>query len=191
METHPGEGVATEEKCSHRRKPSHMPVCGKFQNLRGQQNREGKTHTHRQNICLTITASREVAQMLASATSKWGLGRGVWATSSVLGIRTGPECSEDNLRELMWDSNPIHGIARETKIKNKRPFHEKLYSLTMTLACSQNKGLSEYQRTESQLPYRTLPPWRQRGRHITVKGLLQSWPQTLHLPPNCYQALSC
>ena len=83
----------TGEKSSHRRKPSHMHVCGEFQKLRGQQKREGKTHTHRQNTCLTITTSREVAQMLASATSKWGLGRKVWAISSVLSIRTGPERS--------------------------------------------------------------------------------------------------
>ena len=35
------------------------------------------------------------------ATSKWGLGREAWAASSVLRVRTGPECPEDNLRELM------------------------------------------------------------------------------------------
>ena len=40
---------------------------------------------------LTATASREVAQTLRFATSKWGL---------LLRVRTGPECPEDNLREL-------------------------------------------------------------------------------------------
>ena len=47
---------------------------------------------------LTTTHSREVAQILASTTSKQGLNRGVWST--LLRVRTGPECPEDNLREL-------------------------------------------------------------------------------------------
>ena len=72
---------------------------------------------------LTTIASgdREVAQMLMSATSEWGLGRKARIVSSVFRVRTGPECPEDNLRELMRDSNPNHGIARETK-KKKRPY---------------------------------------------------------------------
>ena len=49
-------------------------------------------------MCLTTTPSREVAQMLASATSKWGLNREVLA--ALLRVRTRPECPEDNLREL-------------------------------------------------------------------------------------------
>ena len=48
--------------------------------------------------CLTTTPSGEVAQTLASATSKWGLNREAWA--AVLRVRTRPECPEDNLREL-------------------------------------------------------------------------------------------
>ena len=47
---------------------------------------------------LTATPSGEVAQMLASATSKQGLNREAWA--ALLSIRTWPECPEDNLREL-------------------------------------------------------------------------------------------
>ena len=43
--------------------------------------------------------SREVAQTLASATSKQGLDREGWA--ALLRVRTGPECPEGNLRELM------------------------------------------------------------------------------------------
>ena len=56
-----------------------------------------------QNMCLTATTSRggEVAQTLPSATSEWELGREIWAASTVLRLRTGPECPEDNLRELM------------------------------------------------------------------------------------------
>ena len=30
----------------------------------------------------------------------WGLGREAWAAYSVLRVRTGTECPEDNLREL-------------------------------------------------------------------------------------------
>ena len=44
------------------------------------------------------TPSREVAQMLASDTSKQGLNREVWG--AFLRVRTGPECPEGNLREL-------------------------------------------------------------------------------------------
>ena len=40
----------------------------------------------------------EVAQTLASATSKWGLNREVRA--ALLRVRTRPECPESNLREL-------------------------------------------------------------------------------------------
>ena len=49
----------------------------------------------------TTIASRELAQMLVSTTSEWGLGREVWAASSVLRVRTRPEYRENNLRELM------------------------------------------------------------------------------------------
>ena len=49
-------------------------------------------------MCLTATPSGEVAQMLASTTSKWGLNRE--ARAALLRVRTRPECPEDNLREL-------------------------------------------------------------------------------------------
>ena len=68
---------------------------------------------------LTSTTSGDgvVAQKLASATSEWGLGREAQAASSVLRVKTGPECPEDNPRELMRDKNPNHGISRENKKK--------------------------------------------------------------------------
>ena len=47
---------------------------------------------------LTPTPSGEVAQTLVSSTSKWGLNREVLA--ALLRVRTGPECTEDNPREL-------------------------------------------------------------------------------------------
>ena len=47
---------------------------------------------------LTTTVSREVAQTLAFATSKWGLN--IEARAALLRGGTGPEYPEDNLREL-------------------------------------------------------------------------------------------
>ena len=51
---------------------------------------------------LTATTSRdgEVAQTLPSTTSECDLGKEIWAASTVLRLRTGPECPGDNLREL-------------------------------------------------------------------------------------------
>ena len=54
-------------------------------------------------------ASKEAAQMPASATSKWGLGREAWA--ALLRVRTRPECPEGNLRKLTWDGKPDCGVA--------------------------------------------------------------------------------
>ena len=93
-----------EEKFPNTRKPSHQQVCGEFWNLRGQHNSEENTHTHThththiQNMHLTTTASGQAAQILMSATSEQGLDREAQAT--LLRVRTGPECREDNLREL-------------------------------------------------------------------------------------------
>ena len=50
---------------------------------------------------LTAIANGEVAQMAPVTASEWVLGREVWEASSVLRVRTRPECPEDNLRELM------------------------------------------------------------------------------------------
>ena len=44
------------------------------------------------------TPRGEVAQTLASTTSKWGLNREAWA--ELLRAETRPECPEDGLREL-------------------------------------------------------------------------------------------
>ena len=55
--------------------------------------------------------------MLASSSSKQGLNREAWA--ALLRVRTGPECPEDNLRELRSDSTPNCGMAREREKKKK------------------------------------------------------------------------
>ena len=57
--------------------------------------------------------SREAAQTPAPETSKWGLCREVQA--AWLRVRTGPECPEDNLRELTWASQPNCWIATTHK----------------------------------------------------------------------------
>ena len=72
---------------------------------------------------LTATLSGEVAQMLASASSKWGLNRE--ARPALLRVRTEPECPEDNLRQLMWDSNSNCGIARGGEKKKKERERER------------------------------------------------------------------
>ena len=64
------------------------------------------------------TPSREVAQTLASTTSKRGLDRE--AQAALCWVQMGPEYPEGNLRELMWDSNPKSGLARERERENLR-----------------------------------------------------------------------
>ena len=99
METQPGNEVVKEEKFPNTRKPSHWRVCGEFWNLRGHHNWEENINKYTPQItCLMATPSGEIAQTLASATSKWGLNRE--ARVALLRIRTGPECPEGNLREL-------------------------------------------------------------------------------------------
>ena len=51
--------------------------------------------------------------MLAPATSKQGLDRE--AQAALLRVRTGPDCPEGNLRELIWASKPGCGIATMQK----------------------------------------------------------------------------
>ena len=65
-------------------------------NKTGRKKQINKTHRLQR---LIITPRGEVAQTLTSATSKQGLNRETQA--ALLRVRTGPECPEDNLRELM------------------------------------------------------------------------------------------
>ena len=70
-------------------------------------------------MCPRVTPSGKAAQMLASATSKRGLGRE--ARAALLRVRTGTECPEGNLRELTWDTKPDCGIATTRKAQPKTP----------------------------------------------------------------------
>ena len=96
MEIHPGKGVLKEEMFPNTRKHSHCQVCGEFWNLRGQHNQEEKL---KKKLKLTNYMPYSNSQHLASATSKQGLNREVWA--ALLRVRTGPEYPENNLRELI------------------------------------------------------------------------------------------
>ena len=53
--------------------------------------------------------SREAVQVPASATSTQELGRE--ARAALLRVRTRAECPKGNLRELIWASKPVCGIA--------------------------------------------------------------------------------
>ena len=100
METCSGERGVKEEKFPYNRKPCHRPFCGELWNLRGQY-KMGGGEQNPQNMHVTATNSGEGAQMFVSTTRESGLDREVWAASSVLKVRTGPEFPRDNLRELM------------------------------------------------------------------------------------------
>ena len=56
-------------------------------------------------------------------TSEQGLNREAWV--ALLRARTGPECPEDNLRELTRESNPNCGIARERGKKEREGKRER------------------------------------------------------------------
>ena len=101
METHSREGVVKEEKFPNTRKPSHWRVCGEFWNLRGHHNlEENKT---KQNKTTDYVSNRNtqgksspdarVCQQLRAGAEQGGAG-------CMLRVRAGPECPEDNLREL-------------------------------------------------------------------------------------------
>ena len=116
-------------------------------------------------------------------------------------VRTGPECPEDNLRELTSDINPkLWDSQRERKkIKRKKErgrerelSHEKLYPKTLLGRSLNKKGLSE-SREELAGCGLAHPPaeGREEGRRQPEpEGEGQSRPQRWHPPPNCEQAPS-
>ena len=96
METCPRQGVVKEEKFPNTRKPSYRQVCGEFWNLRGQHNQEGKKtptdYVPNHNSQQRSSPDTRVHHQQAGA-EQGGMG-------CMLRVRTGPECPEDNLREL-------------------------------------------------------------------------------------------
>ena len=87
-----------KEKFPNSKKPSHWWVCGKFWNLRGQHNqeeeKEKKTeYAPNRNIQCKCSPDAPVCHQRAGAEQG--------GADCVLRVRNGPECPEDNLRELM------------------------------------------------------------------------------------------
>ena len=140
--------MGKEEKFPNSRKPSHWQVCGEFCNLRGQHNWEGKKKQYPRENAPNHNSQRSSPDTLVC--HQWSR-NGQGGMGHMLMVRTRPECPEDNLSVLMWDRNPNCGIDREKKISVKENFLVKGSNLTHSLACPQNKGLSEYQRRASQL----------------------------------------
>ena len=85
-----------EEKFPNTRKPSHRRVCWEFWNLGGQHNREEKKnptdYAPNCNSQWRSSPNAHVHQQQAGA--KQG------GTGCMLMVKTGPQCPEDNLREL-------------------------------------------------------------------------------------------
>ena len=184
-ETHPGEGVVKEEKFPNSRKPFHWWVCGEFWNLRGKHNQEGKKKQTTQNRCLTTTPSGEVTQTLMSAAGQRGSG-------CMLRVRTGPECPENNMRELTWDRNPNWGIARERE-KKKRIFPWKALTWCGARPTHRTK---DWANTKGELAGCRPAPPHVRGREASVQtararrqGAISA--QRRHPPPTYEQAPSC
>ena len=134
METHPGQGVMKEEKETVGN-PLTGGSVGSFGISEGTTTGRGKKQNP-QNRCLTATASGEVAQTLTSTTSERGLDREVWAASTVLRVRTGPECPEDNLRELTQSEIAPQTVGSAER-KKMRTFLRK--ALTHSLATHRTK----------------------------------------------------
>ena len=179
-----------EETFPNTRKPFHRWVCGEFWTLRGQHNWEGGENP-------TDYAPNQNSQQRSSPDThihhQW-TGPEQRDADCMLRVRARPECPEDNLRELMWDSDINCGRARERKkreTERERIFPRK--ALRHKLARSPNRGLSEHQKRASQLQTGPSPAGgREAGVwHPEPEGEGQSRHQRRHPPPNCEQAPSC
>ena len=63
-----------QEKFPHNRKPTHRHISGELLNFRGQPN-QTHTHTHTHTEYIPNSNYQWRSSSLASASSKWGLGR--------------------------------------------------------------------------------------------------------------------
>ena len=164
METQPREGVV-KEKFPNIRKPSHQQFCGGW----GRGGISEGNITRRKKINHRIRALPEFRARNSPDTHACHqqVGAEQGGGGYMLRVRTGPECPEDNLRELTWDSNPNFGLAREREREN---FPVRSSNLRYSLAYSQNKGLSEYQRRASWLRTGSPPYQRQIGWQSTARA---------------------
>ena len=98
METCPWEGVMKEEKFPNTRKPSHQRVCGEFQNLRGQHNREEKKK--KKPTDYAPNPNSQWRSSLDARVHQQRVGAEQGGAGCMLRVRTRPECPEDKLKEL-------------------------------------------------------------------------------------------
>ena len=109
-------------------------------------------------------------------TSQRGLGIEVWAASLFLRVRTGFECPEDNLRELIWDSNPNSKIARETGNKQTNKQKKKLSCerrALVTPGALTEQRIEQIIKESKPAAYQALPPQRQKGRPVRARARRQ------------------
>jgi len=94
METYPGESLERREVYKEQEILSPEGLWGVLESWKATYPGEGKNKKKKnpQNMCLTTTPNREVAQMLAYATSEQGLNREVWVACF------SPEWPQDNLK---------------------------------------------------------------------------------------------
>ena len=87
-----------EEKFPNSRKPSHRWVCGEFWNLRGQHNQEEKKKKTKTEYTPNCNCQRRSSPDACVGHQRAGAEQG--GAGCMLRVRTGPECPENNLREL-------------------------------------------------------------------------------------------
>ena len=69
----------------------------------------------------------------------------------MLRVRTGPECPEDNLRELPEIAAQTVGWLERERKERERELSRKSSNLRHSQTCSQNKELNKHQRSVSWL----------------------------------------
>ena len=125
-ETHPWEGVLKEETFLNTRKPCHLRAFGEFWTIRGQNNWKGegkKKKNKTQTAGLNCNSQQRNSSDPGFCQQRGGAGQG--GASCKLLVSTGPECPEDNLKELTWDSNTNCGITRERRKREREREREK------------------------------------------------------------------
>ena len=88
-----------EEKFPNTRKPSHGQVCGEFWDLRAQHNWEENKNKKSTDYVPNRNSQWRSSPDTHVCHQQVGLNRE--AKGCMLRVRTGPECPEENLRNLM------------------------------------------------------------------------------------------
>ena len=113
-----------------------MPSLGSTEgNITERKNKQLKPTDYEPN---SNSPGGEAAQMLAPATTKWGLGRE--AQDASLKVRIWPECPKRYLSKLNWATKPDCGITTTRKASP---------NLRHCQARTQNKGLNRDSRLQT------------------------------------------